>query len=67
MRQAPVPFRNYEETMTKKPTDKESKIEQNARKPAASILQDDDLQQVSGGLAANHPAVGTDPVCISKL
>jgi hypothetical protein len=53
--------------MTKKPTDKESKIEQNARKPAASILQDDDLQQVSGGLAANHPAVGTDPVCISKL
>jgi cytochrome c553 len=53
--------------MTKKSIDKDGKIEQTAGKPAASALRDEDLQQVSGGLAAHVPARDSDPVCISKL
>jgi hypothetical protein len=60
-------FRTYEDAMTKKPTDKENTIKQNPAKPVASELQDNDLQQVAGGLAANHPAVAIDPTCVSKL
>jgi hypothetical protein len=53
--------------MTKKISGNDSKIKQDSKKPAATELQDDDLQQVAGGLAANHAALATDPVCISKL
>jgi hypothetical protein len=53
--------------MTKKSARNENKIKQDSKKPGAPELQDDDLQQVAGGLAANHPAVAADPVCISKL
>jgi hypothetical protein len=61
-------FRTYEDAMTKKISGNESKIkQQDTKKPGAPALQDDDLQQVSGGLAANHAALPTDPVCISKL
>jgi len=59
--------RTYEDRMTKKPTGKETEIKQGPNKPAARELQDDELQQVSGGLAASRPAVAADPVCISKL
>jgi hypothetical protein len=53
--------------MTKKISGNDSKIKQDSKKPAATELQDDDLQQVAGGLAAGHAALATDPVCISKL
>ena len=54
--------------MTKKISGNDSKIkQQDSKKPAATELQDDDLQQVSGGLAASRGAQATDPVCISKL
>jgi bacteriocin-like protein len=53
--------------MTKKPTGKETEIEKNPNKRVTHELQDDELQQVSGGLAASRPAVAADPVCISKL
>jgi bacteriocin-like protein len=53
--------------MTKKPTGKETEIKQNPKKPVAHELQDDELQQVSGGLAASRPAAAAEPVCISKL
>ena len=53
--------------MTKKSACNENKIKQDSKKPGAPELQDDDLQQVAGGLAANHPVVAADPVCISKL
>jgi bacteriocin-like protein len=59
--------RTYEDRMTKKHTGKETEIKQSPKKPVAHELQDDELQQVSGGLAASHPAVAADPVCISKL
>lgn len=59
--------RTYEDRMTKKPTSKEAEIKQGPKKPVAHELQDDELQQVSGGLAASRPAVAADPVCISKL
>ena len=64
---APRVFRTYEDAMTKKISGNDSKIKQDSKKPAATELQDDDLQQVAGGLAANHAALATDPVCISKL
>jgi hypothetical protein len=60
-------FRTYEDVMSKKISGNESKIKQGSKKPGAPELQDDDLQQVSGGLAAGHAALPTDPVCISKL
>ena len=53
--------------MSKKISGNESKIKQGSKKPGTPELQDDDLQQVSGGLAAGHAALPTDPVCISKL
>lgn len=53
--------------MSKKISGNDSKIKQDSKKPAAPELQDDDLQQVAGGLAASHAALATDPVCISKL
>ncbi|MEH2565252.1 bacteriocin [Bradyrhizobium sp. AZCC 2289] len=53
--------------MIKKPAGKQTEIKQNPNKPVAHELQDDELQQVSGGLAASRPAVAADPVCISKL
>jgi bacteriocin-like protein len=53
--------------MTKKHTGKEAEIKQSPKKPVTHELQDDELQQVSGGLAASRPAVAADPVCISKL
>lgn len=59
--------RTYEDRMTKKHTGKETEIKQGPKKPVALELQDDELQQVSGGLAVNRPAVAVDPVCISKL
>ena len=59
--------RTYEDRMTKKHTGKETEIKQSPKKPVAHELQDDELQQVSGGLAASRPAVAADPVCISKL
>jgi bacteriocin-like protein len=62
-----VLVRMYEDRMTKKLTGKEAEIKQNPNKAAARELQDDELQQVSGGLAASRPAVAADPVCISKL
>ena len=60
-------FRTYEDAMTKKISGKDSKITQDSKKPGAPELQDDDLQQVSGGLAARRATDPTDPVCISKL
>lgn len=61
-------FRTYEDVMSKKISGNESKIkQQDSKKPGAPQLQDDDLQQVAAGLAANHSALPTDPVCISKL
>jgi len=59
--------RTYEDAMNKKISGNDSKIKQESKKLAATELQDDDLQQVVGGLAANHAAVTVDPVCISKL
>ena len=59
--------RTYEDRMTKKLTGKETEIKQNPNKPVARELPDDELQQVSGGLAVSRPAVAADPVCISKL
>ncbi len=59
-------FRTYEDVMTKKISN-DSKIKQGSKKPGAPELQDDDLQQVSGGLAATRATDPTDPVCISKL
>lgn len=53
--------------MTKKISGKDSKIKQDSKKPGTPELQDDDLQEVAGGLAANRGAQTTDPVCISKL
>jgi hypothetical protein len=53
--------------MTKKISGNDSKIKPDSRKPGAPALQDDDLQEVSGGLAASRAAQATDPVCISKL
>jgi hypothetical protein len=53
--------------MTKKISGNDSKIKQDSKKPGTPELQDDDLQQVSGGLAAHRAADPTDPVCISKL
>jgi len=60
-------FRTYEDVMSKKISGNDSKIKRDSKKPAATELQDDDLQQVAGGLAAGHAALATDPVCISKL
>jgi hypothetical protein len=59
-------FRTYEDVMTKKISN-DSKIKRDSKKPGAPELQDDDLQQVAGGLAVSHAALPTDPVCISKL
>jgi bacteriocin-like protein len=56
-------LRTYEDGMTKKPPGKETEIKQNPKKPE---LQDDELQQVSGGLAARVPTIPDPPVCISK-
>ena len=53
--------------MTKKSSGNDNKIKQDPKKPGAPELQDDELQQVSGGLAATRTAQPTDPVCISKL
>ena len=54
--------------MSKKIAGNENKIkQQGSKKPAATEVQDDDLQQVAGGLAANRATDPTDPVCISKL
>jgi bacteriocin-like protein len=54
--------------MNKKISGNDSKIkQQDSKKPGTTELQDDDLQQVVGGLAAGHAAVAVDPVCISKL
>jgi cytochrome c553 len=53
--------------MTKTPNSKPTKVEQKPKKPVADELRDDDLQQVSAGLAASRPAAALDPVCISKL
>ena len=48
--------------MSKKISGNDSKIKQDFKKPAATELQDDDLQQVAGGLAAGHAALATDPI-----
>ena len=54
--------------MSKKIAGNENKIKpQDSKKPIAPELQDDDLQQVAGGLAARALTDPTDPVCISKL
>ena len=53
--------------MTKKISGKDSKIKPDSKKPGTPELQDDELQQVSGGLAASRGAQATDPVCVSKL
>ena len=53
--------------MSKKISGNDSKIKQDSKKPGAPGLQEDDLQQVTGGLAASHEALPTVPVCISKL
>ena len=53
--------------MSKKISGNDNKIKPDSKKPAAPELQDDDLQQVAGGLAATRTALPTDPVCISKL
>lgn len=53
--------------MTKKPTSKETKVQPKTSKSGAAELRDDDLQEVAGGLAVNHPTVPVDPVCVSKL
>ena len=53
--------------MTKKISDNDSKIKQDSKKPGTPELQDDDLQQVAGGLAASRVTAAKDPVCISKL
>jgi hypothetical protein len=54
--------------MSKKIAGNENKIKpQDSKKPIAPELQDNDLQQVAGGLAANRATDPTDPVCISKL
>jgi hypothetical protein len=53
--------------MTKKISGNDSKIKPDSKKPGTQELQDDDLQQVAGGLAASRAAQATDPVCISKL
>jgi hypothetical protein len=54
--------------MSKKIAGNENKIkQQGSKKPAATEVQDDDLQQVTGGLAANRVARPVDPDCISKL
>ena len=60
-------FRTYEDIMSKKISGNESKIKQGSKKPGTPELKDDDLQQVSGGLAAQRATDPTDPVCISKL
>jgi hypothetical protein len=60
-------FRTYEDVMTKKISGNENKIKPDSKKPVAPALQDDDLQQVAGGLAASRLADPTDPVCVSKL
>jgi len=60
-------FRTYEDAMTKKISGKDSKIKPDSKKPGTPELQDDELQQVSGGLAASRGAQATDPVCVSKL
>jgi bacteriocin-like protein len=59
-------LRTYEDGMTKKPPGKETEIKQNPKKPVAPELQDDELQQVSGGLVARVPTIPDPPVCISK-
>lgn len=53
--------------MTKTSTGKETGIKGKSSKPTGDELRDDDLQEVSAGLAANQVAVDTDPVCITKL
>jgi bacteriocin-like protein len=60
-------FCTDEDAMTKKSSGNDNKIKQDPKKPGAPELQDDELQQVSGGLAATRTAQPTDPVCISKL
>lgn len=53
--------------MSKKISGNENKIKPDSKKPAATEVQDDDLQQVSGGLASNRAALQAEPDCISKL
>jgi hypothetical protein len=53
--------------MTKTPTSKETKVRQKPGKSRVDELPEDDLQEVTGGLAANHPTTPVDPVCVSKL
>jgi bacteriocin-like protein len=54
--------------MKSTPASKDSKTSSKSSKPVADELRDDELQEVSGGLAANNPAVAKEsPVCISKL
>jgi len=53
--------------MSKKISGNDNKIKPDSKKPAAPELQDDDLQQVAGGLAANRVAQPVEPDCISKL
>lgn len=53
--------------MTRKIAGNENRSKRVSRKPVAPVLQDDDLQQVAGGLAAGHAAVAIDAVCVSRL
>jgi hypothetical protein len=58
----------YEDGMTKKLTGKETKVTQNPKKPVAAELQDDDLQQVTGGLQSTGPTMPKPPKpCITDL
>lgn len=53
--------------MSKTSNGKEAGIQGKSKKPAGGELRDDDLQEVSAGMAANQFATDTDPVCITKL
>jgi hypothetical protein len=56
--------------MTKKLTGKDIGTKQSTKKPAASeSLQDDELQEVSGGLLVTRPTepIVGKPVCVSNL
>jgi bacteriocin-like protein len=54
--------------MTKKLTGKETKVTQKPKKPVAAELQDDELQQVTGGLQSTGPTMpGPTKPCITDF
>lgn len=58
--------------MTKKPdmidkTSTKGKPASDAARSAGEELADNDLHEVTGGLAKHEPATSVDPVCVSKL